>query len=82
MFVDVLTGCERVKMPKFLKISRFGVTYPRACAMAEVTWTDPKLRKWEDFRNRLDTHLQRLRAQGVNYRRARPTDKAPGNSKP
>ena len=58
------------------------MTYPRACAMAEVTWTDPKLKKWEDFRNRLDTHLQRLRAQGVNYRRPRPTDNAPGNSKP
>ncbi len=50
------------------------MTYPRACAMAEVTWTDPKLRNWEDFRNRLDTHLQRLRAQGVNYRHPRPAD--------
>jgi len=58
------------------------MTYPRACAMAEVAWTDPKLKKWDDFRNRLDTHLQRLQAQGVNYRRARPTDNAPGNSKP
>jgi hexosaminidase len=58
------------------------MTYPRACAMAEVTWTDPERKKWEDFRNRLDTHLQRLRAQGVNYRRPRQTDNAPGNSKP
>jgi hexosaminidase len=45
------------------------MTYPRACALAEVTWTDPKLKKWEDFRNRLDMHLQRLKVQGVNYRR-------------
>ena len=58
------------------------MAYPRACAMAEVTWTDPKLKNWEDFRTRLETHLQRLRAEGVNYRRPRPTDNAPGNSKP
>jgi hexosaminidase len=58
------------------------MTYPRACALAEVTWTDPKLKKWEDFRNRLDTHLQRLKAQGVNYRRPRQTDNAAGKSNP
>ncbi len=55
---------------------------PCACALAEVTWTDPKLKNWEDFRNRLDTHLQRLQAEGVNYRHPRQTDNAPGNSKP
>ena len=42
--------------------------------MAEVTWTDPRLKNWEDFRNRLDVHLQRLKAQGVNYRQPRPDD--------
>jgi len=45
------------------------MTYPRACALAEVTWTDPKLKRWEDFSSRLDTHLQRLKVQGVNYRK-------------
>ena len=45
------------------------MAYPRACALAEVTWTDPKLKNWEDFAERLDTHLQRLTVQEVNYRR-------------
>ena len=30
------------------------MAYPRACAMAEVTWTDPKHKNWDDFKNRLD----------------------------
>ncbi len=42
--------------------------------LAEVTWTGPERRNWEDFRNRLDVHLQRLKVQGVNYRQPRPTD--------
>jgi hexosaminidase len=56
------------------------MAYPRACAMAEVTWTDPKLKNWSDFWNRLDVHLQRLKAQGVNYRQPRPDDNAKANS--
>ena len=36
--------------------------------MAELTWTAPKRKDWEDFKRRLDTHLERLKAQGVNYR--------------
>ena len=50
------------------------MTYPRACAIAEVTWTDPKRKDWGDFRHRLHTHLQRLQAQGVNYRAPRNDD--------
>jgi hexosaminidase len=58
------------------------MTYPRACALAEVTWSDPKSKRWEDFRNRLDVHLQRLKAQGVNYRQPHENDDAPGKAKP
>jgi hexosaminidase len=52
------------------------MVYPRACAMAEATWTDPRLKDWKDFRNRLDVHLERLKAQGVNYRQPRADDDA------
>jgi hexosaminidase len=52
------------------------MTYPRACAMAEATWTEPKLKSWQDFRNRLDVHLQRLKVQGVNYRKPGPDESA------
>jgi hexosaminidase len=47
-------------------------TYPRACAAAEVTWLDPKLKNWDDFKNRIDTHVKRLKAQGVNYYQGQP----------
>ena len=47
------------------------MAYPRTCALAEVTWTDPKQKEWGDFRSRLNTHLQRLKLQGVNYRQPR-----------
>ena len=52
------------------------MTYPRACAMAELTWTEPKQKNWEDFQKRLDSHLLRLKAQGANFRQPRPTDDA------
>ncbi len=42
-------------------------TYPRACAIAELTWLDPKQKNWEDFQKRVDTHLKRLKVQAVNY---------------
>ncbi|WP_152362101.1 beta-N-acetylhexosaminidase [Microlunatus speluncae] len=42
--------------------------YPRACAHAEVAWSDPADRDWAEFSTRLAQHLIRLDAQGVNYR--------------
>jgi hexosaminidase len=44
------------------------MAYPRACAMAEATWSDPKHKSWEDFCRRLQVHLKRLKAEGVNFR--------------
>ncbi len=44
------------------------MTFPRACAMAEVAWTTGE-RKWEDFSGRLSKHMDRLDRLGVNYRR-------------
>jgi len=42
-------------------------TYPRACALAEVGWSAPETRNFNDFRNRLKIHLERLKALGVKY---------------
>ncbi len=50
------------------------MVYPRACAMAETLWTEPQQKSWDEFTRRLGTHLQRLKAQAVNYRQPRPTD--------
>jgi len=54
------------------------MVYPRACAMAESLWSEPKGKNWDDFSRRLDTHLERLRAQAVHYRQPRETDDRPG----
>lgn len=42
--------------------------FPRACAHAEVAWSDPEDRSWAEFAPRLEAHLERLGALGVNYR--------------
>ena len=41
--------------------------FPRACAFSEVTWSG-KQRPWDDFSLRLEQHMARLDALGVNYR--------------
>ncbi len=45
------------------------MTFPRLCALAEVVWSPADTRNWDDFSARLKTHLKRLDALGVNYRR-------------
>ena len=45
------------------------MTFPRACALAEVAWSENKDRSWAEFQPRLDAHLKRLDALKVNYRR-------------
>ncbi len=42
--------------------------YPRGCAHSEVAWSNPEGRSWAEFSGRLDAHLARLDALGVNYR--------------
>ena len=42
-------------------------TYPRLCAIAELTWTPAALKNYTDFSARLATHAQRLAQMGVNY---------------
>jgi hexosaminidase len=42
--------------------------FPRACAMAEVAWSDQSARNWDDFTRRLTVDEQRLDELGVNYR--------------
>ncbi|HDS08341.1 MAG TPA: beta-N-acetylglucosaminidase [Bacteroides sp.] len=44
------------------------MAFPRACAIAEVVWTQAELKDYEDFLDRLPSLLQHLKALGVNYR--------------
>jgi hexosaminidase len=43
--------------------------FPRACALAEATWSSKDSRDFGDFSRRLQIHEQRLDELGVNYRR-------------
>lgn len=40
--------------------------WPRAAAVAEVAWTPQALRRWEDFRDRMDEDHRRLVCLGLN----------------
>jgi hexosaminidase len=59
--------------------------FPRLCALAEALWFDGE-RDYDDFLFRLDAHLQRLDAVGVEYRRSTgplPWQQRPGvNGRP
>lgn len=41
--------------------------FPRLCALAEVNWTSPALKNYNDFTNRLVVHEQRLDYAGISY---------------
>jgi hexosaminidase len=45
------------------------MAYPRACAICEVLWSPRQDRRLDSFLPRLRSHLQRLDAASVNYRR-------------
>ena len=44
------------------------MAFPRALALAEVTWSPAAVRDFEDFVRRLPWHLDRLDAAGIHYR--------------
>jgi hexosaminidase len=46
------------------------MTFPRACALAEVTWSAKDSRNWDDFMRRLQIHVRRLDELNINYRHA------------
>lgn len=43
------------------------MAFPRACALAEVAWSNAR-REWREFSERLSHHLRRLDVLRVNYR--------------
>jgi hexosaminidase len=43
------------------------MSFPRAAAIAEIGWTNPKLKNWEDFKRRLETQYKRYENAGINY---------------
>ncbi|HWG23027.1 beta-N-acetylhexosaminidase [Actinospica sp.] len=67
---------EHIDSPRMLDF----YVFPRLCAIAEALWTEGK-RDFAEFRVRLDEHLARLDALGVEYRHDEgplPWQKRPG----
>ena len=58
---------EYMKTPSHVEY----MAWPRALALAEMTWTPQARRSWEGFVGRLPPSLAWLGAWGVNYRRPR-----------
>ena len=46
------------------------MTWPRATAIAELGWSPPAKRNWEDFSSRLEVHRARLDDLGINAAKA------------
>jgi hexosaminidase len=44
------------------------MVFPRACALAEATWSPKDSRNWDDFTHRLQADEKRLDQLGVTYR--------------
>jgi len=40
---------------------------PRMAALAEVAWTQPEQKSWNDFKQRMEKQYQRYDALGINY---------------
>jgi hexosaminidase len=55
---------EYMKTPDHVEF----MTYPRACAIAEIGWSPEENRSYEDFLKRMETHSKRLRTWSVNAR--------------
>ena len=56
--------CERIPTEARME----WMVFPRALALAEKAWTPRADQKWDDFLPRLQAHLKRLDAMGIQYR--------------
>ena len=56
--------CERIPSEARLQ----WMVFPRALALAEKAWTPRSEQRWDDFLPRLQAHLKRLDAMGIQYR--------------
>ena len=59
---------EYMQTPKMVEY----MVFPRAIALSEALWTEPKNRSFADFSSRLAAHFARLDKQTVNYRIPEP----------
>jgi len=51
------------------------MTWPRACAVSEIGWSPERPRDYAGFFQRLQSHLERLDAAGIKYRKPTAIDR-------
>lgn len=44
------------------------MTFPRLCALSEVAWSPAETHSWDEFSERIKTHVARLEQLGIRYR--------------
>ncbi|MBS0366822.1 MAG: family 20 glycosylhydrolase [Proteobacteria bacterium] len=54
---------EHVRLPEQAEY----MSWPRAAALAEVAWSPPQLRNWDNFKARLPAQFARYRKLGLHY---------------
>jgi hexosaminidase len=69
---------EYMKTPEHVEY----MTYPRACAIAEIAWSPASNRTYANFLQRLRLHARRLEAWDVNYAKHFEKDATLINAKP
>lgn len=64
-------GIEAAVWTEFIQSERYleFMTYPRLLALAEVAWRPKGPRDDKEFEQRLEPHIEALRARGINARR-------------
>ena len=64
-------GVEAAVWTEFIRTERYlqFMTFPRLLALAEVAWRPRGLRDEKEFTDRLQPHIEALRARGINARR-------------
>ena len=43
------------------------MAFPRAAAIAEIGWSQPQNKNWENFKQRMETQYKRYELAGINY---------------
>lgn len=65
-----ILGAQGNLWTEYIKTADYAdyMAYPRACAIAEINWTQKEAKNYNDFLKRLNLHLERLDIMGVKFR--------------
>lgn len=67
-YADCIIGVQGCSWSEFINDERHleYMIFPRLLAIAEMGWTQQEHRDWLDFKPRMNAHIPRLQARGIN----------------